>query len=109
MNKRDDLVTFIAGDEPDTIMITEVIPKAQIKPIEAQLLHLESYDIIMITEVIPKAQIKPIEAQLLHLESYDVYVNFDESATNLGDSGIRGVAIYVKEDLYVIGKYKSSM
>ena len=44
MNKREDLVTFIAGDVPDIIMITEVIPKAQINPIEVQLLQLESYD-----------------------------------------------------------------
>ena len=60
LNKRGGLVTFIAGDEPD---------------------------IIMITEVIPKAKINPIEVQLLQLESYDVYANFDESATNLGASG----------------------
>ena len=65
-------ISFIAGDEPDIIMITEVIPNAQINPIEAQLLPFGS-----------------------------IYVNFDESATNLGASGIRGVAIYVKEDLYV--------
>ena len=63
LNKRDDLVTFIA-DEPD---------------------------IIMITEVTPKAQINPIEAQLLQLNSYNVYVNFDNSETNLGASGIRGL------------------
>ena len=59
----EDLVAFIAGDEPD----------------------------IMTTEVKPKAQINHIEAQHLQLESYDVDVNFDESATNLGASGIRGV------------------
>ena len=64
LNKRDDLVTCIADDEPD---------------------------IIMITEVIPKAQINPIEVQLLQFNSYNVYVNFDNSETNLGASGIRGV------------------
>ena len=74
LNKRDGLVTFIADDEPD---------------------------ITMITEVIPEAQINPIEAQLLQLNSSNVYVNFDNSETNLGASGIRGVAIYVKDDLYV--------
>ena len=30
VNKRDDLLARIAGEEPDVIMITEVIPKSQI-------------------------------------------------------------------------------
>ena len=55
----------------------------------------------MIAEVITKAQINAIEAQLFHLLSYDVYVNFDQSATNFGASGIRGVGIYVKDGHYV--------
>ena len=33
VNKRDDLVMSIAGDKPDIILITEVIPKKQINPI----------------------------------------------------------------------------
>ena len=74
LNNREDLVIFIAGDAPD---------------------------IIMITEVIPKTQINSIETHLLQLENYDVYVNFDESATNIEASGIRGVAIDAKDDLYV--------
>ena len=38
---------------------------------------------------------------MLEISSYDVYLNFEISKTNLGASGIRGVAIYVKEDLDV--------
>ena len=33
INKRDDLSMKIAGNEPDLIMVTEVIPKAQALPI----------------------------------------------------------------------------
>ena len=55
--------------------------------------------ILMITEVIPKAQINPIEASALNIDGYDVYVNFHNSKHNLGACEIRGVAIYVKEDL----------
>ena len=53
----------------------------------------------MITDVIPKAQINPIEASALNIDGYDVYVNLDVSKLNLGACGIHGVAIYVKEDL----------
>ena len=74
LNKMEDLKTFIAGDEPDIIIITEVIPKAQANPIDAPLLEIDGY--------------KP-------------HVNFDISKTNLGASGIRGVAIYVRDDLNV--------
>ena len=42
LNKRDDLA---AGDEPNIMIITEVIPKAQINLIGAPLLELESYDV----------------------------------------------------------------
>ena len=73
-NKRDELVAIIAGDEPDVIMITEVIPKNQVNPI-------------------PLA--------LLHIEGYQIELNFDPSKENLGRSGIRGVAIYTKSELMV--------
>ena len=33
INKRDDLIMRIADDEPDIMLITEVIPKCQISPI----------------------------------------------------------------------------
>ena len=74
LNKMEDLKTFISGDEPDIIIITEVIPKAQANPIDAPLLEIDGY--------------KP-------------HVNFDISKTNLGAFGIRGVAIYVRDDLTV--------
>ena len=73
-NKKDELLQLIAGNEPN---------------------------IMIITEVIPKAQINPIEAPLLEIEGYNHYLNFEISNMNLGTSGIRGVAIYVKEDLHV--------
>ena len=72
VNKRDDLLARIAGDEPDVILITEVIPKSQANPIPSALLSIDGY--------------KPS-------------FNFDPSSTNLGASGIRGVAIYSKTTL----------
>ena len=74
LNKKDELLQLIAGNEPN---------------------------IMIITEVIPKAEINPIEAPLLEIEGYDHYLNFEISNMNLGASGVRGVAIYVKEDLHV--------
>ena len=53
----------------------------------------------MITEIIPKAQVHPIEAASLELlPGYSFYPHFETSDSNLGASGII-VAIYVKEDL----------
>ena len=75
LNKRVELVESIAGNEPD----------------------------IIITEVIPKAQLNPIEAPLLEIDGYATHINFEpsEAESNLGVSGIRGVAIYTKENLCV--------
>ena len=53
----------------------------------------------MISEVIPKAQMNPIEEQTLDIAGYELYVNFKKSDRNLGASGIRGVAIFVRENL----------
>ena len=72
LNKKEDLLEITAGNEPS---------------------------IVMITEVIPKAQINLIEASALNIDGYDVYVNFDITKPNLGACGIRGVAIYVKDEL----------
>ena len=66
LNRKEDLPELIAGNEAS---------------------------IVMITEVIPKAQINPIEASALNIDGYDVYVNFDILKPNLGACGIRGVAI----------------
>ena len=43
VNKRDDLLARIADDEPDVILITEVIPKSQSNPIAPALLKLDGY------------------------------------------------------------------
>lgn len=45
-------------------------------------------DIMIITEVIPKAQTLPISPALLAITGYNMYVNFDLSQDNLGGSGI---------------------
>ena len=74
VNKRDDLAAVIAGNEPDVIMITEVIPKGQNHP---------------------------ISPALLNLDVYEPHLNFDPSMENLGGSGMRGVAIYTKLSLTV--------
>ena len=56
-------------------------------------------DIMMITEVIPKAQQNSISYPQLSIKGYDTYVNVNPDEENLGASGIRGVAIYVKCNL----------
>ena len=43
VNKRDNLLMTIAHDKPDVIMITEVIPKCQINPINKALLKIDNY------------------------------------------------------------------
>ena len=54
-------------------------------------------DFILINEVIPKAQAHPIAPALLTLPGYNMYSNFDPMTENLGKSGIRGICIYVKK------------
>ena len=75
VNKRDDLCMAIAGREPD---------------------------IIMITEVIPKAQVLPIAPALLHLPGYYITTSFDPDMPNLGRSRTRGICIYVRDGLHGI-------
>ena len=72
VNNRDDLSMQIAGNEPD---------------------------IICVTEVIPKAQTLPISPALLSIAGYNLYTSFDPTQSNLGRSGCRGVCIYVNENL----------
>ena len=72
MNKRDELCMQIAGEEPD---------------------------IIIITEVIPKAQILPLSPALLAIPGYNVHTNFDPMQPHLGSCGRRGLCIYLKEGL----------
>ena len=70
LNKIDDLKMMISTDDPDILLLTEVIPKAQKNEI--------------------------FESQL-HLSGYKMYVNFDLAELDLGSSGKRGVAIYTKD------------
>ena len=74
VNKRDELMMFITYNEPDLLLITEVIPKKQLNP---------------------------ITQALLDIDGYNCHVNFDPNAKNLGRSGIRGVAIYSKNTIQV--------
>ena len=48
---------------------------------------------------IQKVQKKPILESQVKLTGYDIYANFNYNDENLGTSGIRGVAIYVKNNL----------
>ena len=70
VNKRDDLCMTIAGAEPD---------------------------IILITEAIPKAQALPIDPALLSIPGYSLFVSFDMSEEYLGRSGNRGICVFVRE------------
>ena len=72
VNKREDLIMMIADNKPDLIMLTEVIPKAQVNPI-------------------------PIA--ILTIPEYSLYLNFDPSISKLGRGGHRGIAIFVSNKL----------
>ena len=54
---------------------------------------------MLFTEVIPKAQRNPIFESQLNMPGYECYVNFKFTERDLGASGKRGVAIYVKSDI----------
>ena len=54
-------------------------------------------DILLFTEVIPKAQQEPIDEAQLNVNGYNLYCNFDNTKDRT--SGIRGVAIYIKENI----------
>ena len=69
-NKMEELKGFIAGREPDVIIVTEVIPKAQEREI-------------------PRVRLK--------LDGFTEFFNFEPETEKLGKKGVRGIAIYVKE------------
>ena len=75
IDKRDELSMFIASDPPDTMLITEIIPKKQTNP---------------------------IAKCLLDIDGYNFQLNFDPDECNLGAFGIRSVAIYYKEGITII-------
>jgi len=58
----------------------------------------DSPDIIMLVEVIPKAQVNPID-QARYLPGFNAQYNFDPSLSNLGVSGSLGIAIFVKSSI----------
>ena len=43
LNKREELLMLIANDNPDLIIITEVIPKAQVNPIPLSRLNIDGF------------------------------------------------------------------
>ena len=59
----------------------------------------ESPDIMMFNEVIPKAQKNPILESQMTVPGFVPYVSFKFSDENLGASGKRGVAIYVRDNI----------
>ena len=68
-NKMEELKCFIAGREPDVIIITEVIPKAQ-------------------EQELPKVRMR--------LDGYTEFFNFEPEKAMLGKTGKRGIVIYAK-------------
>ena len=72
INKRDDLLLFIAGNEPDIILISEILPKAP-------------------NVIVSKPQ--------LALPGFSMFLNFDPDDQSSYTSGLRGVAIYVADEL----------
>ena len=57
-------------------------------------------DVIVLTEAIPKAQIRPLALGCFTVgDHYVPYLNFDSSQSGLGASGKRGIVVLVKEDI----------
>ena len=56
-------------------------------------------DLMLFTEVIPKAQQNPIHETQIKIEGYQHFPNFNFTDSNLGASGIRGVIVYVKNNI----------
>ena len=44
LNKEEDLLVFLQGNNPDIIMIMEMIPKQQKNKIPLAMLHVEGYE-----------------------------------------------------------------
>ena len=57
-------------------------------------------DIICITEVIPKAQCMPIAPSQLALPGYATFSNFEPGERNLGASGVRGICFFVASHIH---------
>ena len=72
VSKRDLLAMEIAGEEPDTKMLSEVIPKAQVAP---------------------------LSSCLFAINGYITYLNFGPSCSNLGSTKICGLCIFIRDHL----------
>ena len=59
-------------------------------------------DMILLTEVIPKAQVHPIPPAILSIPGFTLYSNFDPGQPNLGSGGKRGICIYVRNQMQVV-------
>ena len=81
LNKRDLLLTQIAGSTP--------------------------LDIIVISEILPKAPNAVVALSLITLPGYHCYLNFDPNNYDPISSDIRGVGIYVHHKLNKFHKYFS--
>ena len=52
-------------------------------------------DLILLTEVIPKAQTNPLPMAMLSIPGYAMYLNFCPDHSNLGRGGCRGICTFV--------------
>ncbi|XP_043199039.1 uncharacterized protein LOC122368836 [Amphibalanus amphitrite] len=68
LNKREDLAMFISNNEPDLILLCEVIPKAQSHP---------------------------MHPATMALPNYTMFLNFDPVKDKLGQGGARGICIFI--------------
>lgn len=59
----------------------------------------EEPDILMITEVLPKAQFSPLSPSLFQIKGYKTFFNFDPTCQNLGSKRLRGICVFVKDHL----------
>ena len=82
--KQDDICLLICNDEPDLIVVTEAVPKAQRVPIASAQLSIPGY---------------------VH------YTNFEPSSLNLGSSGTRGICVYSADWLIIseVSLYSSAV
>ena len=61
-------------------------------------IHEREPDVMVITEVIPKAQSSAIPRVCLHVDGYSEYLNFDCGLCGEVQQG-RGIAVYAKKSL----------
>ena len=67
----------------------------------------EEPDIIFVTEVLPKASGSHISPALLSLPGYTLYTYFGSGVDGPAGGGIRGVCIYLHENLFFLSIFSS--